>query len=255
MELGLKGRVAMITGGTRGIGRAVAMSFAREGAHVALTYKSDRARAERVAEEMRAPGGHVLATRLELGDHDSIRNAVASIIEQWERIDVLVNNAVEWGDRGPFEMPPFEHIDPGYWRPLLQANLDGHFAVMQAVLPSMRARSWGRIVNVSSTIANDGMAGVPHYAAAKAGLHGLTRTLAKEVGPAGILVNVVMPGLTLTERNLKQIPDATREHLGRAAPIGRLLTPEEVARPIVFLGSAANCSITGAVVRASGGRA
>lgn len=152
-------------------------------------------------------------------------------------------------------MPSFEHIESGYWRPLLQANLDGHFAVMQAVLPSMRARSWGRIVNVSSTIASDGMAGVPHYAAAKAGLHGLTRSLAKEVGSAGILVNVVMPGLTLTERNLEQIHEATREQYAQAVPIGRLLTPEEVAQPIVFLGSAANSSITGAVVRASGGRA
>jgi 3-oxoacyl-[acyl-carrier protein] reductase len=255
MELGLKGRVAMITGGTRGIGRAVAMAFAREGAHVAITYNSDRGRAERVAEELRSPGGDVLSARLELGDHESIQSAVTSILDRWECIDVLVNNAVDWGERGPFEMPPFEHIDPSYWRPLLQANLDGHFAVMQAVLPSMRARSWGRIVNVSSTIANDGMAGVPHYAAAKAGLHGLTRTLAKEVGAAGILVNVVMPGLTLTERNLERMPDATREHYGQAAPIGRLLTPEEIARPIVFLGSAANCSITGAVVRASGGRA
>lgn len=255
MELGLKGRVAMVTGGTRGIGRAVAVGFARAAARVALTYESDRARAERVAAELRASGTEVVVARLDLGDPESIRDAVGAIIERWGHIDVLVNNAVAWGDRGPFEMPPFENIEPDYWRPLLRANLDGHFAAIQAVLPKMRTRAWGRIVNVSSTIATDGMAGVAHYATAKAALHGLTRTLAKEVGADGILVNVVMPGLTLTERNLAHIPEAKREEYGKAAPIGRLLTPEEVAEPIVFLGSDANRAITGAVIRASGGRA
>src|SRR5207247_1844223 len=121
------------------------------------------------------------------------------------------------------------------WRPVFEANLEGHYAAIQAVLPSMRARGWGRIVNVSSAIAVDGLPGAGPYGAAKAALHGLTRTLARELGPAGILTNVVMPGFTLTESNLERAPAALREQVAQASPIRRLLTPAEVVPTIVFL--------------------
>ena len=124
---------------------------------------------------------------------------------------------------------------------------------MQAVLPSMRARGWGRIVNVSSGVAVDGVPGTGPYAAAKASLHGLTRTLSKELGPAGILVNVVMPGVTLTERMAAGLPPALREQREQQSAIRRLLPPEEVVPTILFLCSAANTAVTGEVVRASGG--
>jgi 3-oxoacyl-[acyl-carrier protein] reductase len=206
MELGLKHKVAIITGASRGIGRATAVEFAREGAKLVITYNSDRDRAERVADELRSLGTEVAVSYLDLADHDSIHALAQAALDRWGQIDVLVNNAVQWGERAPWEMPAFEKIEAAFWRPLIQANLEGYFAAIQAVLPAMRQRSWGRIVNVSSTIANDGFVGAPHYAAAKAGVHGLTRTLAKEVGPAGILVNVVMPGLTLTEKNPRKSP-------------------------------------------------
>jgi 3-oxoacyl-[acyl-carrier protein] reductase len=125
--------------------------------------------------------------------------------------------------------------------------------MIRAVLPAMRARTWGRIVNVSSGIAVDGFPGAGPYATAKAGLHGLTRTLSKELGRAGILVNVVMPGLTLTERMLGMLPASVKEERSNASPIGRLLPPEEVAPTIVFLSSAANTAVTGEIIRASGG--
>ncbi len=104
-----------------------------------------------------------------------------------------MNNAVAWGDVGPWEAPLFEDRPESSWRPVLEANVEGHYHAIQRVLPSMRARSWGRIVNVSSTVAADGLSGAGPYSAAKAALHGLTRTLAKELGPVGILVNVVCP--------------------------------------------------------------
>jgi 3-oxoacyl-[acyl-carrier protein] reductase len=253
MDLGLRERVVLVTGGSRGIGRACALSFAREGARVALTYRSDRDRAEAVRGEIEAAGGDAIALPLDLSSAATIHAAAASARERWGRIDVLVNNAVEWGSRLPYDMPPFESIAIDEWTGLFRANSEGAYTAIQAVLPAMRERTFGRIVNVSSGIAVDGMAGAGPYAAAKAALHGLTRTLSKELGPAGILVNVVMPGFTLTEKNLERIPPAIRQRVADGSPIRRILPPEEVVPTIVFLGSALNTAVTGEIVRASGG--
>ena len=253
MNLGLEGRVVLVTGGSRGIGRAAALAFGRERAKVALSYNRDRGRADAVVGELRAAGADALAVPLSLHDHDSIRAAVATVADRWQKVDVLVNNAVDWGSRPPMEAPAFEDNDPAYWQPLLQANVAGHYRAIQCVLPGMRAGGWGRIVNVSSSIAEDGMPGSGHYGVAKAALHGLTRTLAVELGPAGILTNAVMPGLTLTEHVQEVIPSAVREEVARRAPIRRLLSPDEVVQAIVFLGSAANTAVTGEIIRASGG--
>jgi len=253
MDLGLEGRIVLITGGSRGIGRAAALAFGREGARVALTYNRDRARAETVVAELRAAGSEAMAVSLSLADHGSISAAVESVVGRWKGVDALVNNAVDWGARSFTEVPPFEDVEPSYWLPLLQANVAGHYRAIQCVLPSMRAKGWGRIVNVSSSVAQDGMPGSGHYGAAKAALHGLTRTLAKELGPAGVLTNVVVPGLTLTERAQDTIPAAARDELARQSPLRRLLSPEELVPTIVFLASAANNAVTGEVIRVSGG--
>ncbi len=253
MDLGLDGRVVLVTGGSRGIGRAAALAFGREGARVALTFHSDRERAETVVAELRAMGVDAFALPMALDNHESIRTAIATVVDSWSQIDVLVNNAVQWGTRAPWESPSFEEVDPAYWRPLFEVNLEGHYRAIQCVVPGMRKRAWGRIVNVSSGIAADGLPGAGPYGAAKAALHGLTRTLAKELGPIGILTNVVMPGLTLTERNRDRIPAERRDAMARTSPIRRLLTPEEVVLTIVFLGSAANTAIIGEVIRVSGG--
>jgi 3-oxoacyl-[acyl-carrier protein] reductase len=253
MDLGLADRVVIVTGGSRGIGRAAALAFARERAHVLLTYRNDASRAEALAADLRRGGTDAVAACLDLGARESIFAAIQVALDRWGRIDVLVNNAVQWATRGPFEAPPFEEVEPDHWRPLLEVNVEGHYSAIQAVLPAMRARSWGRIVNVSSAIAVDGLPGAGPYAAAKAALHGLTRTLAKELGPAGILTNVVMPGLTLTERTLERLPATVREQIAQGSPIRRLLPPEEVVPTIVFLGSAANTAVTGEIIRASGG--
>ena len=253
MNLGLERRIVLITGGSRGIGRAAALAFGREGARVAITYNRDRARAEAVVAELGADGGEAMAVPLSLGDHGSISTAVETVVGRWNGVDALVNNAVDWGTQSPMDARPFEDDEPSYWLPLLQANVAGHYRAIQCVLPGMRAKGWGRIVNVSSVAAQDGMPGMGHYGAAKAALHGLTRTLAKELGPAGILTNVVMPGLTLTEHAQDVIPAAARDELARQSPIRRLLSPEELVPTIVFLASAANTAVTGEVIRVSGG--
>lgn len=254
MDLELTNKVALVTGGSRGIGRATALAFAREGAHVAITYASDAERAEQVVKDLMTAGAaQAAAFSMRLAEPASIRAAVEGCVERFGGVDVLVNNAVFWGDVGPWEAPLFEARSPASWRPVLEANVGGHYLAIQHALRSMRARSWGRIVNVSSTVAADGLPGSGPYAAAKAALHGLTRTLASELGPSGILVNVVMPGLTLTESNIERFPPATLEPIAAATPLRRLLRAEEVATTIVFLGSPANTALTGEIVRASGG--
>lgn len=255
MNLGLEDRVVVVTGSSRGIGKAAALAFGREAARVVVTYREQRDQAEAVAAQIRGDGGDAFAVALDLGSTASVRAGFAAVMERWGRIDVVINNAVQWGSRPPWEAPRFEDVPADEWQPVLRANIEGHYAAIQAAVPAMRERQWGRIVNVSSAVVVDGLPGAGAYASAKAALHGLTRTLSKELGPAGILVNVVMPGLTLTERNragLGQRPELLAQ-LEQASPIRRLLPPEEVVPAIVFLGSAANTAVTGEVVRASGG--
>ncbi len=253
MDLGLSDRVVIVTGSSQGIGRAAARAFAAEGARVVVTWHTERERADRVVAEIEAAGGEALAVRMALAEPDTMHAMAAAALDRWGRIDALVNNAVAWGNRTPWNMPDFEAFSVDEWLPVLRANLEGAYHATQAVVGPMREAGWGRIVNVSSGIAVDGFVGAGPYAAAKGGLHGLTRTLSKELGPAGILVNVVMPGFTLTERNAGRIPEERRRQVEQTSPIRRILPPEEVVPSIVFLCSAINTAVTGEMLRASGG--
>jgi 3-oxoacyl-[acyl-carrier protein] reductase len=249
MDLGIADRVALVTGSSRGIGRAIALQLASEGARVALTYRRDTCRAETTAAEIRAAGGTAIAVELDLGSPESIAAAVAAVHAAWRRIDILVNNAVDYGRRA---YVPFERVPPAEWHRLLRANIEGPYAAIQEVVPGMRRQQWGRIVSISSIAADDGAPGAAWYATAKSALHGLTRTLTKELGGCGILANVVMPGLTLTD-SPDAVPAALREQYERASPIGRLLSAQEVAPMAVFLCSALNTGVTGQIFRVSGG--
>lgn len=253
MDLNIAERVALVTGSSQGIGAATALLLGREGVRVAVTYYDQREKAEAVVAQIQRAGSDALAVRLDLASIESIHVAAQAALDRWGHIDILINNAVYWGDRAPWDTPPFEDEPSEEWRTYLRLNSEGPYAAIQAVLPSMRRQSWGRIVNVSSGIAVDGLPGSAPYGAAKAALHGLTRTLSKELGPDGILVNVVMPGPTLTERIINLLPAAARAQREAASPIRRLLSPEEVAPAIVFVASAANTSINGEIIRVSRG--
>lgn len=254
MNLGLTDKVVFVTGGSSGIGRATAVAFGREGARVALSYLNDRAGAEETAGMVGEAGGEALVVRYDLADERSIRGAVEEIVGRWGALHVLVNNAVRWPGRGGAgRRTLFEEVQPERWQEDTRTLLEGAYLTIQAVLPHMRVAGWGRIVNVSSTLAEDGMPGGAPYTAAKAGLHGLTRTLAKELAPAGIVANVVMPGLTLTERAKRAIPGEVLDGEAARTPTGRLTAPEEVAALVAFLGSAANGHVNGENIRVAGG--
>jgi NAD(P)-dependent dehydrogenase (short-subunit alcohol dehydrogenase family) len=245
VDTGMNGRVVLVTGGSSGIGRAIARAFGAEGARVALTYRS----AEEAARATAAEIGEAMALPLELQRIGSCEEVVAAIRERWGGIDILVPNAVQWPQRAPGDGEGFEHMRVERWQTTLRANLEGTFATVRAALPAMRGRDGGRIVLISSGLAEEGMSGGGDYGAAKAGLHGLMRSLAWELGREGILVNAVDTGFTLTARNLESFPDELRERVSASIPSRRLSTPEEVARLVVFLGSAANGNISGEIVR------
>jgi 3-oxoacyl-[acyl-carrier protein] reductase len=250
MDLGIDGRTVIVTGGSGGLGRRIARGFAAEGANVVLTYHSSRPDAEKVAGEI---GARALIVRYEMDDADGARLLVEAALEWTGRIDVLVNNAVHWGSDAPTPERPFEAVPDVDWLKVLRANTEGVLRLSRAVAPVMRERKWGRMVHISSSIAADGMAGMEYYAAAKAALHGFSRSAAFGLGKDGdILSNVVMPGLTRTDTNTA-ITESAGHHYSAQAPLGRLLDADEVASPVVYLGSAANTGITGQVIPVTGG--
>jgi 3-oxoacyl-[acyl-carrier protein] reductase len=247
MDLGLDGRTAIVTGAAGGIGREIAKALAAEGADLVLAYH--RTRPETLAKEI---DGRTLMIEYELADADSARALVRSTLEWSGRIDVLVNNAVDWSVMSQPEQA-FEAVPDNAWLRMVRTNAEGAVHLSRAVAPVMRQRRWGRMVHISSSLAEDGLAGAEYYAAAKAALHGFSRSVAFGLGRDGdILSNVVMPGLTRTETNVA-IVEEVGEHFAGLSPLGRLLNAAEVARSVVYLGSAANTGITGQVIRVSGG--
>jgi NAD(P)-dependent dehydrogenase (short-subunit alcohol dehydrogenase family) len=237
MDTGLAGKNVLVTGATSGIGKATAQAFAAEGARVAVTYHVNREAAEEVGD---------IAVQLDLERPETVETAVAEAVERLGGLDALVVSAVRWprvtNDR--FEQQPRDE-----WESLLRANLEGAFAIVRAALPALREAEWARIVLISSGIAEEGHPATWGYAAAKAGLVGLARTLAWDAGRDGVLVNVVSTGFTRTDLNESRFGSEIFDQVGELVPQRRASTAEDVARLVLFLGSAANTSVTGEVVR------
>jgi NAD(P)-dependent dehydrogenase (short-subunit alcohol dehydrogenase family) len=256
VDCGLRDRVVLVTGGSSGIGRATAVAFGREHAKVAITYRTNDDGAAATVAAVADAGGQASAVRLDLADRDSIRSAVEDVAGRWGAIDVLVNNAAETARHAEAfnpASPAFSHIPPSHWQPQLMTGLEGIFHTLQAVLPAMRGRGWGRIAFVSSAAAERGGPREEAYAATKAALAGLTASLAREFGRDGIMVNIVMPALTTTERVAGTVPEPVQHQIASHLATGRLSTPDNVAAAIVFLCSAANGNITNETLRVTGG--
>jgi 3-oxoacyl-[acyl-carrier protein] reductase len=252
MDLGLEGKRVLVTGGTGGIGRAVVRAFAAEGAHLAFTYRTSADAANTLAASL-GNGPRALPVRYDLADTASIASAIAEVESAWGGIDVLVTAAVQWSTLGPFLQQPFDAAPEDAWLPLLRVNLEGHIRTAQHVLPGMRARGWGRIALLSSYHATQGTRGSEFYGAAKAGLHGFMRGLAWDAGAAGVFVNVVAPGLTLTDQIRARVAPERLTGEAERSPSGRLSTPEDVARVVTFVCSAANGNLTGEIIPVTGG--
>jgi NAD(P)-dependent dehydrogenase (short-subunit alcohol dehydrogenase family) len=256
MDCGLRRKAVFITGGSSGIGRATAFAFSREGARVAISYRSGREAADATVAAITSAGGEAMAVQMDLGAPESIRLAVQDITSNWGGIDVLVNNAAATARHAEAFNPagvPFAEIPAGQWRPQLVSGLEGIFRTVQAVLPTMRGRGFGRIVFVSSAAAEHGGPREQAYAASKAALAGLTASLSRELGPDGILVNIVMPAMTATERVVETVPAPVREMIANRLATKKLSVPDDIAAAIVFLCSAANGNITGETLRVTGG--
>jgi 3-oxoacyl-[acyl-carrier protein] reductase len=250
MDLGLTERTVIVTGATGGLGGPIARRFAAEGADVVLAFHRAADTAEKLAADL---GGRTMVARYELSDAGSARNLVDTVLAWSGRIDVLVNNAVRWGMSEPDASGLFEDVPDDTWLRVLRDNIEGALTLSRFVVPHMRQRRWGRLVHVSSSIATNGMAGGEYYGAAKAALHGFSRSAAFSLGRSGdILSNVVSPGLTRTTTN-GHIVDSIPESFTGMIPLGRLLDADEITAPIAFLASAANTGITGQVIAVDGG--
>jgi acetoacetyl-CoA reductase/3-oxoacyl-[acyl-carrier protein] reductase len=237
-------RVALVTGGSRGIGRAIATTLATRGYAVAVTYATHEEDARAVAE---ASGGQAVAVRLVAEDRASISRAVATVREALGPVDVLVNNAAIAQEK------PFLELTDDDWDRMLAVNLRGPFGCSQEVLPEMLERGWGRIINISSVGGQWGGMNQVHYACAKAGLNNLTRSLAKLYSAQGVLTNTVAAGLVSTSMIANELETVAGQEKVRGIPVGRIATADEIARVVAFLASDDAGYITGQTINANGG--
>lgn len=243
----LSGKVALVTGGARGIGEAACRALAAKGAVVAVHYRASADLAEQTAERICLAGGDAQPFGADLSEPEAITDLVASVTNRWGKVDILVNNAAEMHTARVVDLSDAD------WDRILSVNLSAAFRCARAVLPGMLERGWGRIISVTSQAAYNGSVSHAHYATAKAGLAGFTYSLAKEVATAGITVNMVAPGRILTDMIAEEASRREAEWLAQI-PMRRYGQPEEVAGAIAFLASEAARYISGATIHVNGGQ-
>lgn len=248
IDLDLRGRVALVTGGSRGIGRAAVEAFALCGADVVINYATDAAAAEDVAHAARETGVRAMSFAADARRVEDAARLADAVMNQFGRIDVLVCNAGIW------QGAPVEDIDEELWDRVIDVNLKGTWTMCRAVVPYMKKSGFGRIVIVSSTAGQRGEASVSNYAASKGGQISFAKSLASELASFDITVNCVAPGWVNTEMNAEVFADAAyTQRIAATIPLGRIPPPEDIARPIVFLASRWARHITGEVLNVNGG--
>jgi 3-oxoacyl-[acyl-carrier protein] reductase len=243
----LSGRLVLVTGASRGIGRAIALRAARAGADVAVAYHEHAAEAQAVADEIRNLGGRSATFAADLSDAAQAREMVATVERELGPIEGLVNNA------GIMPESPFLEISDAEWNQVIKTDLTAAFACSQAALPGMLERGSGSIVMISSRLGQIGFAGVAHYAVAKAGLIALAKSIAREFGPQGVRANAIAPGVVVTDMGSQVMDGEVGRRRLAELPVGRFGRPEEIAETAVFLLSDASSLFFGQTLNPNGG--
>ena len=246
----LKGRVAIVTGGAKGLGRAFALKLAEEGARVMVVTRKDMANLEKTVQQIKDLGGEAALFQADVARETDMLNMAEATNKAFGRIDVLINNAAIYDG---IKRKPFHEIDPDEWDLVMTVNVKGAFLAARAVFPYMKAQGYGKIVNLSSEVFYTGSHGFAHYVASKGGIIGLTRALAVELGPHNICINCVAPGFTDTEAS-RGLADVTKYDTSKT-PLRRLERPEDLTGAALFLASPESDFITGQTILVDGGRA
>ncbi len=242
----LTGKTALITGGSRGLGRAIALSFAKNHARVAFCYAGNQQAAEETLSELRGLGAQAMAVRCDVSDDGQAQEALRQVKEALGPVDILVNNAGITRDGLALRMSARDFDD------VVRTDLNGPFYMIRAAMPDMVRRRWGRIINITSVAGLMGNAGQANYASAKAGLVGLTKTIARELAPRSVTVNAVAPGFIETDMTAA-MPAAALEAGLKSVPLKRMGKPEEIAAACLFLAGEQAGYITGQVLQVDGG--
>jgi 3-oxoacyl-[acyl-carrier protein] reductase len=242
----LQGKVALVTGASRGIGRAIALELARQGAKVAVNYAGSEAKAYEVVEEIKKMGREAVAIQADVSSAEAVEHMVKTALEQFGRIDILVNNAGITRDNLLMRMKEEE------WDQVMNTNLKGVFHCIKAVTRPMMKQRYGRIVNIASIVGISGNPGQANYVAAKAGVIGLTKTAARELASRNITVNAVAPGFITTDMT-DSLSDELKAEMLKQIPLARFGEPEDVAKVVAFLVSDAASYMTGQTLHVDGG--